>query len=314
MRLVERFTSDSDRLVTALFVAALLHGLVILGVRFASPSAANALPTLEVLLVAEGPEQEANLDASYIAQRNQRGSGTTPDRAQPSLPEPSLGFSADAGDSAGGTARARTPSSRRRATTPRSRHAPPVPSGRWRAVNRRARAARPPLALQSRPQVAVDVGATLPELVLRGDTMAGAELLADTRASQIARYLHGWKLRIEQVGTLNFPNEARRRSLSGNPVLEVAIAADGQLDQVIVRRSSGHPELDQAAVNIVRLASPFDPFPAAMRKSYPVLRFAYEWQFLEGRLGGGSVTQRPALTAQQSRLLAPLSRPDTRDL
>ena len=120
--------------------------------------------------------------------------------------------------------------------------------------------------------------------------MAGAELLADTRASQIARYLHGWKLRIERVGTLNFPNEARRRSLSGNPVLEVAIAADGQLDQVIVRRSSGHPELDQAAVNIVRLAAPFDPFPAAMRKSYPVLRFAYEWQFLEGRLGGGSVT------------------------
>ena len=101
MRLVERFSSDSDRLVTAFFVAALLHGLVILGVRFASPSAANALPTLEVLLVAEGPEQEANLDASYIAQRNQRGSGTTPDRAQPSLPEPSLGFSADAGDSAG---------------------------------------------------------------------------------------------------------------------------------------------------------------------------------------------------------------------
>ncbi len=123
---------------------------------------------------------------------------------------------------------------------------------------------------------------------------AGAELLADTRASQIARYLHGWKLRIEQVGTLNFPNEARRRSLSGNPVLEVAIAADGQLDQVVVRRSSGHPELDQAAVNIVRLASPFDPFPTAMRKSYPVLRFAYEWQFLEGRLGGGAVsTGRP---------------------
>jgi protein TonB len=129
----------------------------------------------------------------------------------------------------------------------------------------------------------------LPELVLRGDTMAGAELLADTRASQIARYLHGWKLRIERAGTLNFPNEARRRSLSGNPVLEVAIAADGELEQVIVRRSSGHAELDQAAVDIVRLAAPFDPFPAEVRKSYPVLRFAYEWQFLEGRLGGGSV-------------------------
>ena len=55
MRLLDRFTSEEDRLVTALFIAALLHGLVILGVRFASPPAANALPTLEVLLVAEGP-------------------------------------------------------------------------------------------------------------------------------------------------------------------------------------------------------------------------------------------------------------------
>ena len=289
MRLVERFTSEQDRLVTALFLAALLHGLVILGIRFASPPATNALPTLEVLLVAEGPEQEANLDASYIAQRNQRGSGTTRDRTRPSLPEPSLGFDADAGDTAGelpvpeATEQTAGNDSAISART----------AGAQRALaggDQETRLARPPLTLQSRPQVAVDASATLPELVLRGDTMAGAELLADTRASQIARYLHGWKLRIERVGTLNFPNEARRRSLSGNPVLEVAIAADGQLDQVIVRRSSGHPELDQAAVNIVQVAAPFDPFPAAMRKSYPVLRFAYEWQFLEGRLGGGSVT------------------------
>jgi protein TonB len=289
MRLVERFTSEQDRLVTALFLAALLHGLVILGIRFASPPATNALPTLEVLLVAEGPEQEANLDASYIAQRNQRGSGTTRDRTRPSLPEPSLGFGADAGDTAGELP---VPEAIEQSAGTDSAISART-AGAQRALaggDQETRSARPPLTLQSRPQVAVDASATLPELVLRGDTMAGAELLADTRASQIARYLHGWKLRIERVGTLNFPNEARRRSLSGNPVLEVAIAADGQLDQVIVRRSSGHPELDQAAVSIVQVAAPFDPFPAAMRKSYPVLRFAYEWQFLEGRVGGGSVT------------------------
>ena len=289
MRLAERFTTDQDRLVTALFIAAVLHGLLLLGVRFAVPSGGSALPTLEVLLVADGPEQEANLDASYMAQRNQRGSGTTRDRAQPSLPEPSLGFSADAGDAAGGL-----PEPEMHEQTTGS---DPALSARTAGAQRtlasseqETRSTRQPLALQSRPQVAIDAGATLPELVLRGDTAAGAELLADTRASQIARYLHGWKLRIERVGTLNFPDEARRRSLSGNPVLEVAIGADGQLDQVIVRRSSGHPELDRAAVNIVQLASPFDPFPAVMRKSYPVLRFAYEWQFLEGRLGGGSIS------------------------
>jgi protein TonB len=89
---------------------------------------------------------------------------------------------------------------------------------------------------------------------------------------------------------LNFPHEARRSRLSGNPVLEVAIHADGSLANVIVRRTSGHRELDNAAVSIVRLAAPFDPFPTAMRERYPLLRFAYEWQFQNGRLAGdGSV-------------------------
>jgi protein TonB len=280
--------SEQDRLATALFIAALLHGLVILGVRFASPpSDANALPTLEVLLVADGPEQEANLDASYIAQRNQHGSGTTRDRSRPSLPEPAAGLFPPA-DS--GTGELPAPADRiagdGSALTARSTDARRVEAGTDAS---RTQSAQPPLMLQSLPQIAQDAGAMLPELVLRGDTEAGAELLADTRASQIARYLHGWKLRVERVGTLNFPNEARRRALSGNPVLEVAIGADGALEQVVVRRSSGHAELDQAAVNIVRLASPFDPFPTAMRASYPVLRFAYEWQFLDGRLGAGAV-------------------------
>jgi periplasmic protein TonB len=77
--------------------------------------------------------------------------------------------------------------------------------------------------------------------------------------------------------------------MSGNPVVEVAIRADGKLESVIVRRSSGYRELDQAAANIVKLAAPFDPFPTVMRERYPVLRFAYEWQFMNGRLGDSSV-------------------------
>jgi protein TonB len=71
-------------------------------------------------------------------------------------------------------------------------------------------------------------------------------------------------------------------------VLEVAIRADGSLQQVTVRRSSGQRELDNAAIRSVRLAAPFDPFPPGMRERYPVLRFAYEWQFMTGRASGGA--------------------------
>ena len=303
MELPEHSSPPHDVLPVALFIAALLHGIVILGVRFASPPAdANALPTLEVLLVPDGPEQEANLHASYIAQRNQQGSGTTRERERASLPEPTPGFTTQPGAAPGELPAPDTANSTAgdaSALTARAAEAQRQVAG---TDPQRARVARAPLEMQSLAPLARDAVPALPELVLRGDTAAGAELLADTRASQIARYLHGWRLRVERVGTLNFPDEARRRALSGNPVLEVAIGADGRLEQVVVRRSSGHAELDQAAINIVRLASPFDPFPTAMRTSYPVLRFAYEWQFLDGRLGSGAVSARAAVDSAPSPL------------
>jgi protein TonB len=149
--------------------------------------------------------------------------------------------------------------------------------------------AQAPLDVQPVPQIGLGATAATEQLNLRGREMTDDRLLADTRESQIARYLDGWKRRVEKVGTLNFPNEARRRSLSGNPVLEVAIGASGQLQEVLVRRTSGYSELDHAAMNIVRIASPFDPFPPALRDRYPVLRFAYEWQFIRGQLGDGAV-------------------------
>jgi protein TonB len=133
------------------------------------------------------------------------------------------------------------------------------------------------------PTVGLNAAVADRELNLRGPRSVDNKLLADTRESAIATYLDGWKRRIERVGTINFPNEARRRQLSGNPVLEVAIRANGSLESVIVRRSSGHAELDNAAVDIVRLA---EPFSGALRERFPVLRFAYEWQFINGQLGG----------------------------
>jgi protein TonB len=278
-----------DRLATAVFIAALLHGLVILGVRFAAPpSDDRPLPTLEVLLVSEGPAEDANPEASYIASRSQRGAGTTRERQRTSLPEASASLLENAGEALGEAFNPRAPEStvggsQLLATT--AARARRTGAGEAERVESTAR----PHETRPLSQVGVNTSAADETLRLRGDPAPDDRLLADTRESQIAAYLDSWKRRIEQVGTLNFPNEARRRSLSGNPVLEVAIRADGHLEQVLVRRSSGHRELDNAAVGIVRLASPFDPFPPSMRERYPVLRFAYEWQFLKGRLGDGAV-------------------------
>ena len=91
-----------DRLATAVFVAALLHGLFILGVRFAAPSSDDRpLPTLEVLLVPDGPAEADNPDASYIASRSQHGAGTTQERQRTSLPEAAASLLEHAGEERG---------------------------------------------------------------------------------------------------------------------------------------------------------------------------------------------------------------------
>ena len=279
-----------DRLRTAVFVAALLHGLVILGLRFTAPASdERPLPTLEVLLVPDGPPEDPNPEASYIASRDQRGAGTTREPLRTSLPEATARLLEHDGEARGeaftppASATAQGGSRVLTTSTQRGRQ---VPTG---DELQRSESSAVPIESRPLPTVGVNASAADETLRLRGEAAPDDRLLADTRESAIASYLDGWKRRIEQVGTLNFPNEARRRSLSGNPVLEVAIRADGSLQQVEVRRSSGHRELDAAAVGIVRLASPFVPFPPAMRERYPTLRFAYEWQFLKGRLGDGAV-------------------------
>jgi protein TonB len=127
------------------------------------------------------------------------------------------------------------------------------------------------------------------ELRMRGESKRELWIAADTRESDVAVYLDSWRRKIERVGTMNFPNVARRDKLSGTPVIEVTIGADGKLLQTIVRRSSGHAEIDEAAMRILKLAAPYDPFPGELSAKHDQIRIAYEWQFLEGSTQGGAV-------------------------
>ena len=83
------------------------------------------------------------------------------------------------------------------------------------------------------------------------------------------------------IGNLNYPEEARRRNISGSLRLDVAINADGSVNDISVIRSSGHKLLDDAAIRIVRLAAPFGQMPLEMRKETDILHIIRTWQFLD---------------------------------
>ncbi|MBM5811826.1 MAG: energy transducer TonB [Gammaproteobacteria bacterium] len=288
-------TSNStagDRLLVMLFLAGLFHLIVILGISFTPPSPESALaPTLEVLLVSDTlPDSEPGREIAYLAQRSQQGSGTPEQITR--LPRPAEGSvdqigpqdppstAAGADQSPGGAVAwlTATGPGLRSATDKPGRALPAAPPARWQLAG---------------DAVLVPSGADDAALRLKGRERRELLVTPATRSAGTAIYLDAWKRRIEQVGTLHFPAAARRRALSGNPVVEVALDAGGNLLEVRVRRSSGHPELDQAALEILRLATPFEAFPPELAVQHDLLRFAYEWQFVAGRLAGSAVELPP---------------------
>jgi periplasmic protein TonB len=284
-----------DRLVTTLFLAGLLHAIVILGITFSSVGqAGSGAPGIPVLLVSdELPESDANDTAIYLAQRTQVGSGNTTESVSPrnrasSVPIPGQDGSPDG--TAIGVA----------GTEAGSSEEPVLTTSSWQARVRYlaesgdsgATREKPALVRAQTPDNPGPEDDTGPEQ-LRGPKRDELWITPDTRAATLAPYLDAWRRKVERVGTVNYPAVARKPGVSASPVLEVAINASGVLEKAEIRTSSGYPELDQAAIEILKLASPFDPFPAELSREYRVLRFAYEWQFTGGRVEKGGVTAVP---------------------
>lgn len=107
-------------------------------------------------------------------------------------------------------------------------------------------------------------------------------ITARTREHKYAAYMEAWRQKVERVGNLNYPDEARRANLSGNLLLDVALRADGSVDEIILRRSSGKKVLDDAAIRIVKLAAPFASFPEDIARETDILHVERTWQFLSG--------------------------------
>ncbi|MBI4694267.1 MAG: energy transducer TonB [Gammaproteobacteria bacterium] len=103
---------------------------------------------------------------------------------------------------------------------------------------------------------------------------------ASTQEYQYAAYMEAWRAKVERIGNLNYPDEARQRKLSGSLLLDVALRPDGTVIEIVVRKSSGHKVLDDAAVRIVELAAPFAQFPDDIRKQVDVLHVTRTWKFL----------------------------------
>ncbi len=273
-----------DRLPPMLFLAALIHGILIIGITFNAVlgGAGSDVISLEVTIVAD-PDQQIDRPekAQYLAQASQQGGGNTQDQVRPSAPlqseAPIDNIGVESGDSpmdsmmledtADQVLTTRAEQERNAEDKPRDDPSPDEASAIFLESG----------AAQTLPLPTEDKA----NLLIHDQNLRQLVTSVDTKESNIAGYLQRWKRKIETIGVKYFPEKGAMQGISGSPTLEVTISASGQLTEAIVRNSSGSKVVDQAALNILRRAAPFDPFPEAIRVDYDTLRFAYKWQFSE---------------------------------
>jgi len=277
---------SADRLVSTLFLATLAHGVVILGVSFSFllPQPAPEATSLEVVLVQGAKTDREPDDPQYLAQQNQLGAGSEEQRERPATAPANTRSLQNEGQMDGDAldSQARGQKAQPLETlVSRSSSDTAVESVPWAVPDPSRRLTTARLMLASEESAAA-LDEVRRALRAQGKNPDEDIITVNARANQFAAYLTYWRSHIEEVGTLNFPDDVRRAGLSGNPVLEVAINADGSIREIRLVRSSREKLLDQAALRILRMAAPFDPFPEEIRKDYDVLRFVYEWQFLSG--------------------------------
>ncbi len=100
-----------------------------------------------------------------------------------------------------------------------------------------------------------------------------------TRYDRDAAYVDAFRARVEEIGNKNYPASARQKMIFGNVRLMVWIDVTGHVKKIDVLKSSGHQILDDAARQSVRLAEPFQPFPAAIRQDTDILQIIRTWKF-----------------------------------
>ncbi len=281
--------NDQDRFGISLTLAIVLHAIFILGVGFSASLKPKEppLPELDVILVHKQSEQ-APEKADFLAQANQQGGGSEvePDRPQSPVAGPSplrkgLARQKRRNEQPRAEQRQQTPeltsqNSRQRTTALAQQQPRPKP---------RTRAGRILQQSMDLARLEAEINQDLKRYAKRPRRKF---ISANTRESIYAAYMQAWVKKVERVGNLNYPDQARRQHLTGSLVVSVALDADGKVIDIEILQPSGHRVLDEATLRIIRLASPFAPLPEDILKETDILNITRTWQYLPGNRLGSS--------------------------
>ena len=258
-----------------------LHVFVLLevGIRWGDPRKIADLQPLQVVLV-NSKSSTRPTDADALAQNNLDGGGNTPDKRVAKSPLPTLSddkqFTPE--QSAQRVQQLEQESKRLITRTQSTYKVAPEKSQQLQEssdqakgddlVQRSMEIAR----LEAQIDKDFDAYQKMPRRKFIG---------ARTREYRFAQYVEDWRIKVERIGNLNYPEIARQKKIYGSLQLTVSIRADGSVEKMEVTRPSGQPILDAAAQRIVKLAAPFSPFPADIRQDTDILSITRTWSFTQ---------------------------------
>lgn len=259
-----------DRIALTLFFALALHAMIILGITFGlhdDSAPENILPTLDITV--SNRRTPAPEEADYLAQTSQEGGGNTTEKVRPAQAIPE------------------------QAPAVKPQQATPAPAQVVTAdiAERKHHQKNSVIPETIKPDVtATDLIERSMEMVNLNEQLSESMrayaqrprhiyVSARTQEFKYANYMSEWVKKVERVGNLNYPDDARREGLSGKLVMDVTMNADGTVRNINILRPSGHAVIDEAAIRIVNLAAPFAPFPSEILKDADILHITRTWEF-----------------------------------
>ena len=272
-----------QRLGATTLLAAILIGIVVLGIGFGRDDAAPVTPTLDVILT-ETASRTPPGKADFLAQASHQGGGDSEESQRPrdavSAPVPKLEDGL-----------APVPI---RAQSPRPQDAAPMPvvttaaASAETAPRERPTPETPPAPLPLGEQLLeqdLEMARLAAEVERRQAQYAKRPkrkfVSASTQEYAYAQYLKAWVERVERVGNANYPERARAERLEGRLVMTVAVRRNGSVESVVLNTPSRHELLNQAARRIVELAGPFPAVPQNGER-VDVLHITRTWRFSNG--------------------------------
>lgn len=271
--------SASDRLSVTFFASLALHAFLIFGIGFVwvPPERNRTPPMLEVTLT-EQPQEQAPEEHDFLATENQDGGGRAEEPDKPQQRQPKTSPAQNQGEQAvnAGPQTSQREAAEQEPQMTGNQERQTAPQDPEPQPNKEL---SPSEVIDDTRQVASEQALQRAREAVDARYPSKRHLRARTKSHAAAEYMRQWVKKVEEVGNLNYPDEARERNLTGRLILEVTIRPDGSVREIETLRSSQHPALDQAAERIVDLAGPFAAVPDKVLEGDDLLVITRTWEF-----------------------------------